>query len=457
MSLTRKLEPLVPHWANCALTSAYGKYRGRRRWSGSYQKWFDHFRDREFHSRAELEAYQEEKLRALIAHVYDHVAFYREIMDKRGLTPKDIQTLADLPKLPIIDKDMVRVNNERIISDDVDPKTLIVQKTGGSTGAPLTLRWSRDQEHMQNGFIWARSRRHVATNSPSALFTGRNLHLGANRIKPPYWIDNWADNQRLLSIFHLSEKTLDDYVCAVDERRCAFITGYQSAWGMLAKHMLATGQTFSEPIGHYYASSEMLQDDNRAAIEQAFGCQVWNHYGLGELVAAITEYDCGHLHVDMDYSIVEFIPEGEEDGLTLARVIGTRMHDLAWPLIRYDTGDLVLIDPKATCDVRHSPVIHSIYGRTGAFLELPDGRRINNITSIIRQCKNFREAQAAQHPDGTIDLRIVPTDAFNEEDEQAMLATFANRLGADAPIRVVRVDAVEKTRGGKAPSILKIK
>ena len=39
------------------------------------------------------------------------------------------------------------------------------------------------------------------------------------------------------------------------------------------------------------------------------------------------------MHVDMDYSIVEFIPEGEEDGLTRARVIGTRMHDPAWPLI----------------------------------------------------------------------------------------------------------------------------
>ncbi|NOX62344.1 MAG: phenylacetate--CoA ligase family protein, partial [Chloroflexi bacterium] len=55
-------------------------------------------------SAEQLRELQNRKLRRLIAHVYQHVPFYRRVMDERGLTPDDIQTTDDLVKLPIVDK-----------------------------------------------------------------------------------------------------------------------------------------------------------------------------------------------------------------------------------------------------------------------------------------------------------------------------------------------------------------
>ena len=58
----------------------------------------------QYWTREQLDAFQNERLRALIAHAYENVPFYHDEMEARGLTPADIQTKEDLVKLPIINK-----------------------------------------------------------------------------------------------------------------------------------------------------------------------------------------------------------------------------------------------------------------------------------------------------------------------------------------------------------------
>ena len=48
----------------------------------------------------QIQEIQNAKLRRLIAHVYQNVPFYRQVMDERGLTPADIQTTDDLVNCP---------------------------------------------------------------------------------------------------------------------------------------------------------------------------------------------------------------------------------------------------------------------------------------------------------------------------------------------------------------------
>ncbi|MBQ3824492.1 MAG: phenylacetate--CoA ligase, partial [Clostridia bacterium] len=55
-------------------------------------------------SKDELAAVQSERLVKTVKRVYDNVAYYRKKMDAIGLTPGDIKTIEDLPKLPFTDK-----------------------------------------------------------------------------------------------------------------------------------------------------------------------------------------------------------------------------------------------------------------------------------------------------------------------------------------------------------------
>ena len=60
--------------------------------------------------RESLERIQLERLQKTVHRMYTNVAFYRERMQKQGVKPEDIRTLADLRLLPFMDKRDLRDN-----------------------------------------------------------------------------------------------------------------------------------------------------------------------------------------------------------------------------------------------------------------------------------------------------------------------------------------------------------
>ncbi len=53
----------------------------------------------------ELRALQAERLRAMVAYVYDAAPFWRRKLDAAGVTPGDVAGLDDLPRLPFCTKE----------------------------------------------------------------------------------------------------------------------------------------------------------------------------------------------------------------------------------------------------------------------------------------------------------------------------------------------------------------
>ena len=53
-------------------------------------------------SRSELEILQLERLKKIVAWAYERSAFYRRTFQRRGVTPDDIRTLADVRRLPFV-------------------------------------------------------------------------------------------------------------------------------------------------------------------------------------------------------------------------------------------------------------------------------------------------------------------------------------------------------------------
>ena len=55
-------------------------------------------------SREEILNIQNEKIRKQVKHVYEHVPYYRNLMDEKGVKPEDIQSVDDIKKLPFLSK-----------------------------------------------------------------------------------------------------------------------------------------------------------------------------------------------------------------------------------------------------------------------------------------------------------------------------------------------------------------
>jgi phenylacetate-CoA ligase len=267
----------------------------------------------------------------------------------------------------------------------------------------------------------------------------------------------------MYSIFHMSEKNLPHYVKALDSRYSHFYWGYPSAIYTIADYMKRNGLRLERPPEHVLAASEELQPHYAETIAEVFGARVSSRYGLNELCGSITTYDCGHLHYDMDYSILEFVEvegsvtdqDGDEKGVILAEVLGTNMHDHAWPLLRYRTGDLVEYHPDDRCEAGHpGRIVRRIHGRSGRYFELPDGSRVTNISVIAKKCTKLRQMQVVQREVGSIVVRVVRDEGFETIDADRIVKQFRRKVGDDLRIELEYVDDIERTKRGKFISII---
>ncbi len=452
--LTRFMYEHSPDFMKNVYVSIAGWQRKRQRFGPEFERWKTFYEASHRWSEAELREYRREKLSALISHAYEHVPYYAALFKRLGLRPSDLTEPEDLQKLPILQKQDVIDAGPRLFSDAVPRKSFVNAPTSGSTGTPLALFHVPCVFPMEYGFEWARARPGVSLSDPFSAFSGWEL-VDPNQKRPPFWRDNWAAKERLYSVFHLNDENLQHYVGALDEHYSKYWQGYTSPVYLVADYLERTGQSLARPPDFYFPGSEELQPAHAETITRVLGCKIYNRYHQQEMVASITEYPCGHLHEDMDYSVVEFLPAGQEEGLVKAEVIGTNLHNYGWPLIRYRTGDLVLYDPSDRCE--HGVpgrIVRRIYGRSGRYFTLPDGRRITNISVIAKKCRNVRFMQVVQEREGEITVRVVKADGYGPEDERYAEYQFRRKVGDEIGIRFEYVDTVERTAAGKYISIV---
>ncbi len=224
---------------------------------------------------------------------------------------------------------------------------------------------------------------------------------------------------------------------------------------VVADYMQKNGLRFDLPIRAAFSMSETVQAIYRETIERAWHCPLWDQYGQGERVASITLRECGCYHYDMDFGIVEFEPVGKEGDLVVAEVIGTSLINRAWTLLRYRTGDMVLIDPDGECPCgRPGPVIRRVLGRTGDILTMPDGRRILNITTAVKDVPGLLEFQIVHDEPSSVIVNIVRDAAYTERSEQLIRKRVTERCGPSATVTLRYPERIERTPGGKFMAVV---
>jgi phenylacetate-CoA ligase len=253
----------------------------------------------------------------------------------------------------------------------------------------------------------------------------------------------------------MSPTTLPGYIDHLRRARHVYLEGYPSPMAMLGKFILDQGIDWPCPPRAVFTTAEQLLPEYRRWIEEGFKTRVYDQYGQNEKVASITEYSCGHLHYDLDYGVIEFVPFGKaDDGQTICEMICTGFENFAAPMIRYRVGDLALLpDNPPPCPHYAGPIVACLYGRTAQALISRDGRRYTNISVIAKRCQHIDGMQCVQDRPGVVEVRVVRGAGFTDEDERNILRQFRGKMGEiDFVIRFV--DAIERSSGGKFLSII---
>lgn len=422
--------------------------------------------DIETMSREDLEALQLERLQALVKRVYQKIPFYKESFDKAGINPEDIKSLADLTKLPFTVKQDMRDAYPFGLFAVPRKDVVRVHCSSGTTGTATVVGYT--QKDLENwGDCFARALYGAGCGPDSTLqiaygyglFTGGlGAHNGGERAGCtvlPMSTGNTKRQVRLMKDFDV------DCLCCTPSYALN-----------IAEVAQEEGYDVHEfPIHAGILGAEPCSEATRAEIEQKMGIQVYDIYGLSEVMGPGVACECEKqhgLHVCEDQFIIEIldpktlqpVPDGE-----WGEVVFTTLCKECSPLVRYRTRDISrILVGECECG-RTFRRMDRIAGRTDDMMIL---RGVNVFPSQIEEeIVSFPEIapqyQLILTTKGTLDhaeLRVetVPEFPFDEirrleklkEDLQKALK---ENLQIAVDVKIVEPKTIERAEG-KAKRII---
>ena len=431
----------MPAGIQHVLCSAEG-YRVRRRRSGrAFDLVLRDVESRSAASAGEIQRLRDEAFDAFVADAAVMSTFYRDQPVFRALAAGETR---HPDRLPILSRSQVQAHISRIGRSDVTVAEYA--HTSGSTGTGLRFPVTPHAVACQWATWWRYRRWHgIGQDLWCGYFGGRPVVPVEHR-SPPFWRYNLAGRQVLFSGRHLGADTWSAYVRELQRRRLPWLHGYPSLLALLAGYLVERRSTIGYAVRWITTGAENLLPAQADLIERAFGVRPRQHYGMAEGVANASECPKGRLHVDEDFSFVELIPVEGGPGY---RIVGTNFTNRAFPLIRYDVGDVVQVSGQ-TCDCgRPGRIIDRIDGRREDYVVLPSGAMVGRLDHMFKDQVRVREAQIYQ-PDLTrIVVRLVKAVDFTSRDERALLDEARTWLGHGLRIDVEYLDVLPRTASGK--------
>ena len=419
-------------------------------------------RKSQYWPRERLEAYQYERCSRLLISAYENTSYYHELFWRHDFDPyAAFKSMDDLSKVPLLTKETVRREESRLISARAANDS-IEYRTSGSTGEVFKGLHSKKHWIMEQATV----RRHWSWLDYRLFDRMAIVRSFVPEPGGPLWKHDRLRNFMFFSAYHLNAENAAEYLRFMAKWKPRILRGYPSSLYVLAK-IAADLQISIPPLQGILTASETLLPLYRQTIESVFGAKVFDWYGQMEGSTIITECEAHRgMHINSEYGVCELLAD-EKLGANERRIVGTALHNEAMPFIRYDTGDVAVIDESGgACPCgRGLPTIKSIRGRSDDFLYTPDGRTIPSV-NLYTMMNRYDDVVAFQFVQLRLDvlevrLRAKHLDAATQAkllvDLRARFGEsirFEIRVGAEFVQSVdgKKLVVVSKARGSHDPS-----
>lgn len=326
---------------------------------------------------------QLKKLKVTVKYEYDNVPYYRKKMDDAGVKPEDIETLADIRKLPFITKEDIAANYPTGLFAKPMEEIVRIHASSGTTGKPKIAGYTRNDLEMWGECV-ARAMASAGQDSKSViqvaygygLFTGGlGAHIGAETIGA--------------TVLPMSSGNTKKQIMFMQDMKSTALACTPSYALTIAEGVAKEGikpEDLSLESGIFGA--EPWTQGMKESIEKGLGIKAYDIYGLTEIVGPGVSISCDEnngMHVQEDYFYPEIIdpetleplPDGE-----IGELVFTTLGKEGFPMVRYRTRDLCyLMRDKCGCG-RTTVRMSKILGRTDDMLII---RGVNVFPSQIEE------------------------------------------------------------------------
>jgi phenylacetate-CoA ligase len=406
----------------------------------------------------EIVAIQNRRVRAIVAHAYDTVPYYRQVMDDAGLRPGDFQTADDLARLPILTGEQLAREPERFLSRHYASGGALRLSSAGTTGLckriyhdPASLFLALAHGHRQRvvlaHFVGRTfGYREVTAERPNSISTQLRRFYESTS-----WVPHRIDFERA---FASPVDSFEDNIIQINAFRPDVIRGYGSYIGALFRHAWQRGLPVFRPKVVLYGADGMA-DKDRELIETEFHVPVLSSYQASEAlhIAFQCERQRG-FHISLDQVAIRVV---DQDGVTLGpgntgEIVISNLVNRATVLLNYKLGDWVTLGELPCSCGRSLPTIERIEGRADDLIVQPGGQRLLPLTVIgpLLSAPGVIQVQLVQHDLRQFLLRVVCVDdTCLEQSRQELDAIVRSVLGEDIAVTIEQVDAIPPEASGK--------
>lgn len=399
-------------------------------------------------SEADFSVYLENKKEEIVSYHLQNNAFYKNLVGN-----KPVENWEDLPVMRKID--FQKPLQERL-SRGFTKSNVYINKTSGSSGDPFVFA----KDKFCHALIWANIIRRFNwygidfNHCWQARFYGMPLDFIANaklRVK------DFLSHRYRFNIFDFSEAALEQMVRKFQRTKFDYINGYTGSIVLLAKYLQRKDlylDAICPTLKVCIVTSEMLFEDDRKLLEERFRIPIVNEYGSAELDIIALENPEGIWKVNSETLFVEILDENDnvlpygQEG----KIVVTSLFNKAHPMIRYEVGDIGILDEKST---PKNPILKKLTGRTNDVAILPSGKKSPGMTfySITKKLfdddGNVKEFVILQTETDTFEIDYVSDNKLTASEIAHIKQVLDQFLETGLTYHFNRREKIERAKSGK--------
>lgn len=399
--------------------------------------------------------------------------YYKKLKKEQGhvFSSSDLQTLLNhavtttpyykpwkqsesIEAFPVITKQIILAHYDSFLSSAYRGQKLHIMRSSGSSGDRFAMLQSRGKRKRVLAEL-------IYFNEQCGF------HLGERFIYTRIWFkDNrksiWmrtAENMCPFDCRSLSDASLDGLFHLLQkDKSIKLLKGYASTLEAIADYFDRRG--FSPALFNLQiilSGAERLDQVAKAKLKKVFGCPVVSRYSNQENgVLAQQGLNDDVFYLNASHYYFEWLKLDQNTKAAMgepARLIITDLYNRAMPMIRYDTGDVVIAGQVDGAPGRN--ILLDISGRCDEVITDTRGNKISphSVALYFRQYTNLRQYQLIQNSRTDFILKLEGARGiYADENMKQSLRGF---IGEDAAIEIVHLDKIPQTASGKLKKIIR--
>lgn len=399
--------------------------------------------------------YTEKRKREIVEYHLKNNPFYKDLVGK--------DTFTNWEDLPVLNKKNLQKPIQERLSRGYTVKNVFLNKTSGSSGDPFVFAKDKWTHALTWNSIIHKFGQYGIDNNTSyqARFYGIPLD------KIGYYKERFKDflsNRYRFPIFNLNDEFLEKVLLKFKKSTFDHINGYTSSIVLFAKFLQAKNIVLKDvcpTLKVCLVTSEMLFEEDKELMEKQFGIPIVNEYGASELDLIAFQNPKGEWALNTETLFIEILDENNKPlphGVE-GKIVITSLYNKAHPFIRYEIGDVGIIDEQSTA--KHA-ILKKLIGRTNDVAELPSGKKAPGLTfyyvtkSVIKDDGNVKEFIIKQQALNTFEIEYVANKELTEQEKKEIITAGTKYLEPNLKYIFTKKESLERTARGKLKQFQKL-